>query len=91
MRSVHEIFQRQIAADPDHPLHKQIYADWLEERGDPLCEWWRERAEQSVATLIGNGDGNGDGNGYGYGDGYGNGYGDGYGDGNGYAYGDCNG
>jgi uncharacterized protein (TIGR02996 family) len=37
MTDHHHAFLAAIAANPDDPTPRLIYADWLEERGDPAC------------------------------------------------------
>lgn len=34
----HQQFISQIQAEPENHLHRLVYADWLEERGDNRCE-----------------------------------------------------
>lgn len=43
--SLDEPFLRAIAADPDDDVPRLIYADWLEERGDPRSEFIRLQCE----------------------------------------------
>jgi uncharacterized protein (TIGR02996 family) len=45
MTDHHQAFLSAIVANPDDPTPRLIYADWLEERGDPACEAWRWAAE----------------------------------------------
>ena len=40
-------FLAQIAANPDDDALRLVYADWLEERGDPRCELIRLEAEMA--------------------------------------------
>jgi uncharacterized protein (TIGR02996 family) len=42
-------FLRAILTDPDDPTHRLVYADWLEERGDPRGEFLR--LELQIAAL----------------------------------------
>jgi uncharacterized protein (TIGR02996 family) len=87
--TTHDMLLAAIAAEPDNPVHRLVYADWLEEHGDPLAYWWQgSEPQRLVETPVFNGDGNGYGDGYGDGDGYGYGNGNGYGDGDGYGNGD---
>jgi uncharacterized protein (TIGR02996 family) len=41
----HEAFLQAILAEPDNDLPRLIYADWLEERGDPRGEFIRVQVE----------------------------------------------
>lgn len=41
----HEHFLKLIQAEPDVPLHRLVYADWLEEQGDERAEFQRAIAE----------------------------------------------
>lgn len=43
-------FLLQIAAEPENRLHRQIYADWLEEQGDPACSGWRNAGAPHPVT-----------------------------------------
>jgi uncharacterized protein (TIGR02996 family) len=36
-----DTFQRAIGLNPDDPLRRLVYADWLDERGDPRGEYLR--------------------------------------------------
>jgi len=46
----HKAFIDAIAEDPDDDTARLVYADWLEERGDPRAEYLRLEAE--LATSI---------------------------------------
>lgn len=43
-----EGFLRQIQQEPEDPIHRQVYADWLEERGDPRAGYLRLQAEMII-------------------------------------------
>src|SRR5262249_37671575 len=40
-----EAFLQAIRGEPDEPAHRLVYADWLEERGDPRAEFVRLGAQ----------------------------------------------
>ncbi len=93
--ATHQQFLDAIAAAPDDPAPCWMYADWLEEHGNPLCHAWRNgmtrvRLRTDYSRLHEDG-GNGDG--FGFGDGIGSGSGDGSGNGvaSGYGYPLCSG
>jgi len=73
-----------IAANPGDTMARLVYADWLEEHGDPLCAAWRKGTLLvTLAAEYSDGFGFSDGEERGFGDGreYGFGWGDGQGDG----------
>jgi uncharacterized protein (TIGR02996 family) len=41
----HDAFLDEIRADPEDTIPRLIYADWLEENGDPLAELIRVQCE----------------------------------------------
>src|SRR5262245_36952656 len=45
-----EAFLRAIAEAPTDDTHRLVYADWLEERGDPRSEWLR--LQQTLAGPV---------------------------------------
>ncbi len=87
----HQQFLDAIASAPDDVSLRLMYADWLEEHGNPLCHEWRRMTRVLVRLGSGEGDGTGYASLYGFESGDGVGYGAGYGDGNGYRYGDGSG
>src|SRR4051794_20982226 len=50
-RQVQRQLIRAILTEPDEPAPRQVYADWLEERGDPLGDLARIQAERSGGLL----------------------------------------
>lgn len=47
-----EDFIRAILAQPDDPVPRLIYADWLEERGDPRGEFLRIESELTLSAEV---------------------------------------
>jgi uncharacterized protein (TIGR02996 family) len=47
--SEEEAFLQAIRGEPDEPAHRLVYADWLEERGDPRAEYLRLGAQVAQA------------------------------------------
>ncbi len=47
-----DAFLQDIAADPDDDAPRMIFADWLEERGDPRGEFIRVQCQ--LARMAGN-------------------------------------
>jgi uncharacterized protein (TIGR02996 family) len=51
MHTDQEAFIREIAADPESDVPRLIYADWLEERGDPQGEFVRVQCELASLSV----------------------------------------
>jgi uncharacterized protein (TIGR02996 family) len=50
--ATHKAFIDAIAENPDDDTARLVYADWLDERGDPRAEYLRLEVELAVVTTI---------------------------------------
>ena len=50
---IEKSFLKQIAAEPNNPDHRLVYADWLEEQGDErakIVRFWEEHGGELIET-----------------------------------------